>query len=103
MLVGVNKITGSVTQVYAMEGGPGATPETNDVNGNGGKAGVWMGGMGFSTDGLGRIFVVTGKNLPMSSLCDHPVVTRLCNLPFKSILFLYRLLHIIWHDNSLNF
>jgi hypothetical protein len=63
MLVGVNKFSGKVTQIYAMDGGPGATPETNDINGNGGAAGIWQGGMGISTDGRDRIFLVTGKNL----------------------------------------
>ena len=63
MIVGVSKTPGvGVTSVYAMEGGPGATPETDDlINGNGGGAGVWMGGMSPSTDGSQRIFLVTGK------------------------------------------
>jgi hypothetical protein len=92
MLVGVDKTSGAVTQVYAMEGGLGATPETNDLlHGNGGRAGIWMSGMGFSSDGQGRIFFVTGKTPSLSSGVSADATTP-CNLPSKRLLFLYELL-----------
>jgi iron transport multicopper oxidase len=64
MLVGVNKQSGGgVTQIYATEGGPGARPESDDLlHGNGGQAGIWMGGMAPATDDASRIFFTTGKN-----------------------------------------
>jgi hypothetical protein len=73
LIVGVSTTPGvGVTQIYAMEGGPGAKPESDDLTtGNGGRAGIWQGGMGFSTDGSSRIFLVTGKNLHSFPLCDR--------------------------------
>lgn len=83
MLVGVNKVSGAVTQVYATDGGPGATPETNNLQGNGGKAGVWMGGMGFSSDGQGRIYFVTGKKeSSLALLCKRNIYPRARGLHF---------------------
>ena len=65
MIVGVSTKPGvGITSIYAMEGGPGATPESDDIlHGKGGQAGVWMGGMSPSTDGSSRMFIVTGRSL----------------------------------------
>jgi hypothetical protein len=41
-----------------MESGPAARHDAYNVNAGGGQAGVWMSGMGFSSDG-NRLFVVT--------------------------------------------
>lgn len=62
MLVAVSTTPGvGVTSIYAMEGGPAAMPETNDIfNQKGGKAGIWQGGFGLATD-TGRIFCATGN------------------------------------------
>jgi iron transport multicopper oxidase len=62
MLVAVSTTQGvGVTSIYAMEGGPAAEPETNDINNQaGGKAGIWQGGMGLATDNS-RIFFATGN------------------------------------------
>jgi iron transport multicopper oxidase len=61
MLVAVSTTGAKVTSIYAMEGGPAAAPETNDINNQaGGKAGIWQGGMGFATDNS-RIFFATGN------------------------------------------
>lgn len=49
-----------VTQ-YAMESGPLSPGSTTlNQNGGGGEAGIWMSGMGLSTDG-NRLFAVTGN------------------------------------------
>jgi iron transport multicopper oxidase len=62
MLVAVSTTAGvGVTSIYAMEGGPAASPETNDIfNQAGGKAGIWQGGFGLATD-QSRIFFATGN------------------------------------------
>lgn len=86
MLVGVDKTSAAVTQVYAMEGGPGAIPETNNLQGDGGRAGVWMGGMGFSSDGQGRIYFVTGKSLSTCHL--HELYNGITNF-FLSFFFFF--------------
>jgi iron transport multicopper oxidase len=62
MLVAVKPGVG-VISIYAMEGGPAAMPEVDDImTQSGGKAGIWQGGMGLATDGP-RIFFATGKVL----------------------------------------
>ena len=64
MLVAVSTTPGvGVTSIYAMEGGIGAMPEVGNIfTQQGGKAGIWQGGMGLATDGS-RIFFATGKIL----------------------------------------
>lgn len=63
MLVAVSTTSGvGVTSIYAMEGGPAAMPEVDDISTqSGGKAGIWQGGMGLATDGGSRFFFATGK------------------------------------------
>jgi hypothetical protein len=64
MFVAVSKVPGvGVTNIQAMEANPGAPqPQTLDyLNQGGGKAGIWMGGMGMATDAAaGRVYFVTG-------------------------------------------
>ena len=62
MLVGVSTAAnGGVASMYAMESSPHAPPVVSDINiQQGGKAGIWMGGMAPATDGS-RLFVVTGN------------------------------------------
>ena len=61
LVVGVDITQKKATTSYAMMSGPLA-PQGNDweVNGSGGQAGIWMSGMGLSSDGQ-RIFMVTGN------------------------------------------
>lgn len=68
MIVAVSKTPGvGVVSMFAMESSPGApTPQPLDITDqNGGKAGIWQGGMGLATDGS-RIFLATGSVLPRS-------------------------------------
>jgi iron transport multicopper oxidase len=62
MLVGVDTTKAIVTSIYAMESSPGApTPQPLDLTvQQGGKAGIWQGGMGLATDGS-RLFITTGN------------------------------------------
>ncbi|PQE05793.1 wsc domain-containing protein [Rutstroemia sp. NJR-2017a BVV2] len=62
MLVGASTTPGvGVTSIYAMESSPGAPPVQTDFNvQQGGKAGIWQGGMGLATDG-NRLFLATGN------------------------------------------
>lgn len=61
MVVGVSTANGGVTSMFAMESSPGAPAVVSDINvQQGGKAGIWMGGMAPATDGS-RLFVVTGN------------------------------------------
>lgn len=63
MVVGVSKTPGvGITSIFAMEASPGApTPQPLDyLKEQGGKAGIWQGGMGLATDG-NRIFFATGN------------------------------------------
>ena len=63
MAIAVSKTAGvGVTSIFAMEVSPGApSPQSLDyTQQNGGKAGIWAGGMGISTDG-NRIFFATGN------------------------------------------
>lgn len=62
MVVGVSTSASvGVTSMFAMESSPYAPPVVSDINlEQGGKAGIWMGGMAPSTDGS-RLFVVTGN------------------------------------------
>jgi iron transport multicopper oxidase len=49
-----------VTSLYAMEASPGAPPVVTDITvQQGGKAGIWQGGMGLASDGS-RVFLATG-------------------------------------------
>lgn len=61
MLVGVSTTPGiGVISIFAMESSPGAPPVVADFNiQQGGKAGIWQGGMGLATDG-NRLFLATG-------------------------------------------
>jgi iron transport multicopper oxidase len=61
MLIAVSKTPGvGVVSLYAMEASPGAPPvETDIMVQEGGKAGIWQGGMGLATDG-NRLFLATG-------------------------------------------
>lgn len=52
-IIGFNKNTGAIVEVYAMEGGP----EPNTVRGGG----VWMSGGGISFDNAGSMFFATGN------------------------------------------
>ncbi|PMD59417.1 uncharacterized protein K444DRAFT_663834 [Hyaloscypha bicolor E] len=65
MFVAVSKVPGvGITNIQAMEANPGAPqPQTLDyLNQGGGKAGIWMGGMGMATDAAaGRVYFVTGN------------------------------------------
>jgi iron transport multicopper oxidase len=62
MLLGVSTTPGvGVVTLYAMEASPHAPPVVSDINiQQGGKAGIWMGGMAPATDGS-RLFIVTGN------------------------------------------
>lgn len=62
MLVAVSTTPGvGVTSIYAMEGGPAAQPVVTDIfSQQGGKAGIWQGGMGLATDNS-RFFFATGN------------------------------------------
>jgi iron transport multicopper oxidase len=62
MLVAVSTSPGvGVTSLYAMEASPGAPPVVTDITvQQGGKAGIWQGGMGLATDGS-RLFLATGN------------------------------------------
>lgn len=54
-----NWVTG-VTSLYAMEASPGAPAVVTDITvQQGGKAGIWQGGMGLASDGS-RVFLATG-------------------------------------------
>jgi len=78
MLVAVSTTPGvGVTSIYAMEGGPGAMPMVEDIfTQQGGKAGIWQGGMGLATE-ASRIFFTTGKILH-----PHPYHLRVhCFMP----------------------
>jgi iron transport multicopper oxidase len=49
-----------VTSIFAMESSPGAPAVVSDITvQQGGKAGIWAGGMGLATDGS-RLFAATG-------------------------------------------
>jgi iron transport multicopper oxidase len=49
-----------VTSIFAMESSPGAPAVVSDITvQQGGKAGIWAGGMGLATDG-NRLFAATG-------------------------------------------
>lgn len=62
VVVGVHVTKGKVITMFAMESGP-LVPQTNilDDNDGGGEAGIWMSGMGLSSDESSRLFVVTGN------------------------------------------
>lgn len=68
MLVAVSTSSGvGVTSIYAMEASPGAPPVVSDIMvQQGGKAGIWQGGMGFATDN-NRMFLATGSVLSLST------------------------------------
>lgn len=52
---------GTVRTAFVTEGGPHASPEDGTWTGGGGKAGIWMSGMGLATDSPSRLFFVTGN------------------------------------------
>lgn len=62
MIAAVSTTPGvGVTSLFAMEAAPYAPAVVEDINDEeGGKAGIWMGGMAPATDGS-RIFVTTGN------------------------------------------
>ncbi|KAH0537068.1 hypothetical protein FGG08_006109 [Glutinoglossum americanum] len=62
MLIGVSTAPGvGVVTLYAMESSPHAPPVVTDINvQQGGKAGIWMGGMAPATDGS-NIYLTTGN------------------------------------------
>ncbi|KAF4630464.1 hypothetical protein G7Y89_g7678 [Cudoniella acicularis] len=62
MAVAVSTSAGvGVTSIYAMEASPGAPPVVTDITlQEGGKAGIWQGGMGLAQDG-NRFFLATGN------------------------------------------
>ena len=62
MLVAVSTTAGvGVTSLFAMESSPGAPAVVTDITvQQGGKAGIWQGGMGLATDGS-RFFIATGN------------------------------------------
>ena len=62
MIVGVSTTPQvGVVSLFAMESSPGAPPVVSDITvQQGGKAGIWQGGMGLSTDGS-RLFFATGN------------------------------------------
>jgi len=64
MLVAVSTSPGvGVTSLFAMESSPGAPPVVSDIMvQQGGKAGIWMGGMGLATDS-NRLFLSTGNGM----------------------------------------
>ncbi|KUJ23286.1 WSC-domain-containing protein [Mollisia scopiformis] len=64
MLVAVSTTSGvGVTSLYAMESSPGAPAVVSDITvQQGGKAGIWQGGMGLASDGS-RVFLATGNGL----------------------------------------
>ena len=61
MLVSVSTTPGvGVVSLFAMESSPGAPPVVaNILTEQGGKAGIWQGGMGIAVDG-NRLFIATG-------------------------------------------
>lgn len=64
MLVAVSTTPGvGVTSLFAMESSPGAPAVVTDITvQQGGKAGIWQGGMGLATDG-NRLFLATGNGM----------------------------------------
>lgn len=64
MIVGISTAANvGVTTLFAMESSPYAPPVVSDINiQQGGKAGIWMGGMAPATDGA-RLFVVSGNGI----------------------------------------
>lgn len=62
VIIGVDITKAKVVTMFAMESGP-LVPQTNiiDDNGGGGEAGIWMSGMGLSSDASSRLYVVTGN------------------------------------------
>ena len=61
LVIGVDINQKQVVTNFASESGP-LTPQTNNwqENGGGGEGGIWMSGMGLSTDGQ-RLFWVSGN------------------------------------------
>lgn len=76
MVIGVSTSPGvGVTSLYAMESSPGAPAVVSDINTQqGGKAGIWQGGMGLATDGA-RLFFATGNGLGHQNV-DTPASGR---------------------------
>ena len=62
-VIGVDVNTKKVVSQFVTESGP-LVPQTNNwnENGGGGQAGIWMAGMGLSSDG-NRLFFVTGNGV----------------------------------------
>ncbi len=79
MIVAVSMKPGiGITSLYAMEGGPGSQPETDDISlPKGGQAGIWQGGMSPAVDNS-RIFLTTGKNLGLLPNDAYILARRLC-------------------------
>lgn len=63
VVIGVDVAQKSVVTSFAVESGP-LVPQTNvwNENGGGGEGGIWMSGMGLSTDG-NRMFFVSGNGV----------------------------------------
>lgn len=79
LVVGVDVAAKKVATTYSMMSGPLA-PQTNvwDQNGGGGQAGIWMSGMGLSSDGS-RIFMVTGNGAAHENQGTPSAGTNLCH------------------------
>ncbi|OBT48309.1 hypothetical protein VE00_01254 [Pseudogymnoascus sp. WSF 3629] len=59
-IVGIDT-AGTVRTAFVTEGGLHANPEDGTWTGGGGKAGIWMSGMGLASDNPSRLFFVTGN------------------------------------------
>ena len=63
MIAGIDTSSGAIKSFFAMESGPFAPPVVTDITvQQGGKAGIWMGGMAPATDGS-RLFLTTGNGM----------------------------------------
>lgn len=78
LVVGIDVAQKKITTQFAMMAGPLA-PQSNqwDLNGSGGQAGIWMSGMGLSSDGS-RIFMVTGNGAAHENQGTPSAGTNLC-------------------------
>ncbi|OBT59099.1 hypothetical protein VE04_00699 [Pseudogymnoascus sp. 24MN13] len=59
-IIGIDTV-GTVRTAFVTEGGLHANPEDGTWTGGGGKAGIWMSGMGLASDNPSRLFFVTGN------------------------------------------
>lgn len=79
LVVGIDVAAKKVATTFSMMSGPLA-PQTNvwDQNAGGGQAGIWMSGMGLSSDGS-RIFMVTGNGAAHENQGTPSAGTNICH------------------------